>query len=153
MSRSLRVCALVAALACLPFAPTHAQSPSAPTAATAAPQPQNDYSKPESWLCRPGRKDACAVDLTTTVVPADGKLRREGFTPNPQAPIDCFYVYPTVSMDETPNSDMSAGPEEYNVILQQFARFASQCRVYAPLYRQVTLTEMVWIIVGNPLSF
>ena len=40
------------------------------------------------------------------------------------------------------NSDMTAGPEEHGVILQQFARFASVCRVYAPLYRQVTLTAL-----------
>ena len=34
---------------------------------------------------------------------------------------------------------MTAGNEERNVIRQQFARFASQCRTFAPLYRQVTL--------------
>ena len=34
---------------------------------------------------------------------------------------------------------MTAGNEERNVVRQQFARFASQCRPFAPLYRQVTL--------------
>jgi Protein of unknown function (DUF3089) len=104
---------------------------------------KNDYTKPENWLCRPGRADdACAADLTTTVVAADGTLTRETFTANPKAGIDCFYVYPTVSMDAAPNSDMTAGSEERNVIRQQFARFASQCRPFAPLYRQVTLTGL-----------
>ena len=27
-------------------------------------QPKNDYTKAESWLCRPGRQDACSVDMT-----------------------------------------------------------------------------------------
>src|SRR5262249_16756244 len=61
-----------------------------------APQP-NDYSDPKSWLCRPGRHDACDVDLTTTIVAADGKLGRETWKADTNASIDCFYVYPTVS--------------------------------------------------------
>ena len=47
---------------------------------------------------------------------------------------------------------MSAGPEEHSVIQQQFARFASQCRVYAPLYRQVTLTALRSVIAGKPMA-
>lgn len=86
---------------------------------------KNDYSKSESWLCRPGRQDACAIDLSTTIVAANGKLTPERWAANQQAPIDCFYVYPTVSNDPTGNSDMVAGPEELSVIRAQFARFAS----------------------------
>lgn len=115
-------------------------------------QPKNDYGKGESWLCRPGRQDACAVDLTTTIVAANGKLTEEKWTANPNAPIDCFYVYPTVSNDTTANSDMNAGPEERNVIQHQFARFGSQCRVYAPLYRQVTLTALRASLSGKPMA-
>ena len=122
--------------------PVAAQSP-APPAVTPAPAPaldKNDYSRPDTWLCRPGRTDdACAIDLTTTVVAADGTITKEAWTANPKAPIDCFYVYPTVSADPAPNSDMAAGNGERNVVRQQFARFASQCRPFAPLYRQVTL--------------
>jgi len=124
------------------------QTPSAP----AATQAKNDYSKAESWLCRPGGQDACAVDLTTTVVAANGKLTQEKWSANPKAPIDCFYVYPTVSLDATPNSDMNAGPEEKNVIRAQFARFGSQCRVFAPLYRQITLTALRAGMAGKPMA-
>jgi len=117
------------------------QAPQPPPASSAA--GKNDYSKPAAWLCRPGSsEDACAVDLTTTVVNADGTTARETWVANPTAPIDCFYVYPTVSRDQSPNSDMTAGDEERNVIRQQFARFASQCRPFAPLYRQVTLSGL-----------
>ncbi len=118
---------------------------------TTAPE-KNDYSKGDTWLCRPGRQDACTVDLTTTVVAANGKLKPEKWAANPQAPIDCFYVYPTVSNDQTPNSDMNAGPEEMSVIRAQFARFGSQCRVFAPLYRQVTLTALRAGIAGKPMA-
>jgi hypothetical protein len=112
----------------------------------------NDYRDAANWLCRPGGDDACAVDLTTTVVAANGKLSREAFAADPKAPIDCFYVYPTVSNDSTPNSDMTAGPEERSVIRSQFARFASQCRPFAPLYRQVTLTALRAGIGGQPMA-
>ena len=109
----------------------------------AAPPKPNDYSDPKAWLCRPGRKgDACDVDETTTIVSGDGKLTRETWSADPNAPIDCFYVYPTISTDQTPNSDMTADPAELNVVKQQFARFASKCRVYAPMYRQITLVGL-----------
>jgi hypothetical protein len=138
----LKLKALAVALAL--GAPLFAQAQPAPlqpveTPATPAP---NDYSDGKNWLCRPGREDACAVDLTTTVVAADGKLTRETWKSDPNAAVDCFYVYPTVSTDTTPNSDMTADPAETNVVRQQFARFASVCRPYAPLYRQVTLAGL-----------
>ena len=109
--------------------------------ATVAAEPV-DYDDPSTWLCRPGREDSCAVDLTTTVIAADGSLSKESWAADPDAAIDCFYVYPTVSRDATGNSDMEAGPEEHSVIRSQFARFASVCRPFAPLYRQVTLTAL-----------
>ena len=104
--------------------------------------PANDYSAPNTWLCRPGINGPCNVDLTTTVVSANGTLKRESWTSNPNAPIDCFYVYPTVSTDPTPNSDMNPDAAERNVIRQQFARFGSVCRLYAPMYRQITLAGL-----------
>ena len=120
-----------------------AQAPAAAQPAAAEAVKPNDYGDDKSWLCRPGRKgDACDIDLTTTVVAADGTLTREPFAANPKAPIDCFYVYPTISTDPNDNSDMTADPAELNVIAQQFARFASVCRPYAPLYRQMTLVGL-----------
>src|SRR5262245_30052413 len=155
MTRS--IAGLTIALGSMICAGALAQSPPAPApAAAAAPapsaQPRNDYGTPETWLCRPGRKDACTVDISTTIVSADGKLKHEKFKPNPRAEIDCFYVYPTVSLDATPNSDMTAGLEENSVIKHQFARFASQCRTYAPLYRQVTLTALRAVLTGKPMA-
>lgn len=129
-----------------------AQTPGATSQTEAKPLvAKNDYSNGDNWLCRPGRQDACAVDLTTTVISSKGKLKRETWAANPKAAIDCFYVYPTVSTDPGGNSDMIPGPEEKGVIRAQFARFASVCRVYAPMYRQITLTALRALLAGNPI--
>ena len=47
---------------------------------------------------------------------------------------------------------MNAGPEELAVIRAQAARFGSECRVFAPLYRQVTLTALRAAIAGRPMT-
>ena len=47
---------------------------------------------------------------------------------------------------------MNAGPEEKAVVHAQLARFGSECRIYAPLYRQVTLTALRAAIAGSPMS-
>jgi pimeloyl-ACP methyl ester carboxylesterase len=131
-------------------APAHEQAPAPPQPATAPAAAPNNYGDDAAWLCRPGRKgDACDVDLTTTIVAADGTLTRETFAADPKAPIDCFYVYPTVSADPTPMSDMSQDPAEKNVVLQQFARFASKCRPFAPMYRQITLRGLQTALATN----
>ncbi len=114
------------------------------------PPTKNDYADAKNWLCRPGQQDACAIDLTTTIVRADGTLTREAFTPSRNAAIDCFYVYPTVSADPSPNSDMNPGAEEKRVAGTQAARFQSQCRVYAPMYRQVTLRGLMTGLLTKP---
>jgi hypothetical protein len=118
--------------------------------ATQAPPPPNDYQDARSWLCRPGlHRDACDVDLNTTIVGADGQFTRETWTADANAPVDCFYVYPTVSTDPTPYSDMLPDAAELNVIRQQFARFGSVCRRYAPVYRQITLVGLRPLLAGT----
>lgn len=111
-----------------------------------------DYRSDAAWLCRPGRQDACTVDQTATVVAKSGRTSTERFRPASNPKVDCFYVYPTVSTDPTPNSDMTADPAERRVVEQQFARFASQCRLFAPLYRQVTLSALRSVMMGQPVA-
>jgi hypothetical protein len=116
-------------------------------------QQPNNYADAKSWLCRPGQHDACDPgellrDLTTTIIAADGTLSRETWKGDANAPIDCFYVYPTVSTDPGLNSDMNPDAAEMNVIRQQFARFGSKCRLYAPMYRQVTLAGLRRLLTG-----
>ncbi len=117
--------------------------------APAAPPAPNDYAQDENWLCRPGRQDACAADQTATVIAADGATTVETFKANPDAPIDCFYVYPTVSSDPGGNSDMTPDLPEKAVADQQLARFGQVCRLYAPSYRQVTIAALRKIMMGQ----
>jgi hypothetical protein len=102
----------------------------------------NVYANPGAWLCRPGRLDACAANQDATIVAADGALTLEPFHIDPDPPIDCFYVYPTVSHDPGGNSDLTVGPEERRAVEQQFARFRAKCRLFAPVYRQFTLKAL-----------
>lgn len=115
-------------------------SATAPMPATAA----LDYDDPAHWLCHPGKAgaDACNTDLSVTVIETDNSTRLVGFEPAGDPGFDCFYYYPTVSLDESWNSDAQPGPEEFNVIANQFARFGAACRLFAPVYRQRTLKEL-----------
>jgi hypothetical protein len=123
-----------------------------PAAAQTSSAPPPDYTQDAAWLCRPGRSDACAANQDVTVIRADGKRKIDKLRADAQIPFDCFYVYPTVSNDATPNSDLVAGPEEIAVAGAQAARFRQHCRVYAPLYRQVTLTALRSAMAGAPLQ-
>ena len=150
LTRCLAVAAVAAGLAHVSTGAAIAQAPPAAQAAVAAPAPTpNDYADGNAWLCRPGRTDACSVDLAATVIAADGSLTRERWSPDPNPAIDCFYVYPTVSTDPTAYSDMTTDPAELNVVQQQFARFGTKCRLYAPLYRQVTLAGLRRSMAGG----
>ena len=112
---------------------------SASPRAAAAP----DYADPSAWLCRPGRADVCAEPVASTVIsPANGARTRKTYAPDAAAPIDCFYVYPTVSQEPTGNADMTDSPEVDHAAAEQFARFSGACRPYAPLYRQTTVAAM-----------
>lgn len=125
--------ALAAALAAAPAAaPAAAQEPAA------AP----DYAEDSAWLCLPGRADACGTPLPTAALNPDGYGPAVAAAPAAEPPIDCFYVYPTISRDTSLNSDLIPGPEEQAVAAIQFARFAGVCRPFAPMYRQVTLAAL-----------
>jgi Protein of unknown function (DUF3089) len=111
----------------------------------------SDYSVAANWLCRPGRLDSCTqTDLSSTIVQADGSTTVEAFRGAEDAKVDCFYVYPTVSFQTTPNSDMTVTAAERNVAIAQLARFGAKCRLYAPMYRQVTLTALRTAMMGKP---
>jgi Protein of unknown function (DUF3089) len=109
------------------------------------------YARAEAWLCRPGASDLCAAPVVATVVQSDGSRGTRVLKPNPAAPIDCFYVYPTVSEDPGGNSGMTGGPGEKRAVAQQFAAFASVCRPFAPIYRQVTIAGIEAVLRHEPL--
>jgi hypothetical protein len=107
----------------------------------AAAAPANVYANAANWVCRPDKYDICDGWLDTTVVQANGRTSVERWAPSPNPPVDCFYLYPSSSFDLGTNSDRVAGLyEEVYVTRIQAARFGSTCRVFAPVYRSVTLT-------------
>lgn len=85
--------------------------------------------------------DTCDDDTSVTMVNADGSTEVLSFTPDPDAPVDCFYAYPTASEDATLSSDFNAGRER-EVAFQQAARLSSVCRMFAPTYRSITLAGL-----------
>jgi len=96
------------------------------------------------WLCKPGAQpNPCRDTLETTVYSPEGNARVENppFARRPK--VDCFYVYPTVSGQPGTNADRSIDPEQIAVAQQQASRFSRRCRVYAPIYRQLTLTGIL----------
>ncbi|MET8977893.1 DUF3089 domain-containing protein [Streptomyces sp. NPDC004539] len=117
------------------------------------------------WLCRPGMPaNPCGQDARGN--PLDQNLtgryllggstefdaRRadgthEPFTVPADPPVDCFYVYPTVDLLPNPLLRLGSLPPvpQNNALAVTFAqaqRFAGQCRIFAPVYRQLTLLEL-----------
>src|SRR4051794_16584798 len=94
------------------------------------------------WLCRPGLDDnPCEASRTATAVAADG-ARTVQRSPADKRPIDCFYVYPTVSPQQTLNATRTVDSALRGVAAIQASRFSSVCRVWAPVYRQITVSGL-----------
>jgi hypothetical protein len=96
------------------------------------------------WLCKPGQSpNPCTVGLATTVFsPTLHKLRVIHPARAKRPAIDCFYVYPTVSDQKTTLANLHVDPVERSIALYQAARYSQYCRVFAPMYRQVTVTAL-----------
>ena len=94
------------------------------------------------WLCKPGlANNPCTPNLRTTVLsPTETRLATVGFQRARRPRYDCFYVYPTVSSQPGLQADKSIDPELRSIALYQAARYSAGCRVYAPVYRQLTLS-------------
>jgi hypothetical protein len=141
----MRRASLVAAC-CVALAACSSSSPKAGSPTTIAPAKSTAPATPDRqvWLCKPGlASNPCQSDLTATAVAADGKRTFEQSRPASDPKIDCFYVYPTVSNQTTFNSNLKIDPAEIGVAIAQAARFSQVCRVYAPMYRQITVYGLV----------
>ena len=95
------------------------------------------------WLCGPGvADDPCRPGLSTTRY--DGWSERAGQVAprRVRRGVDCFYVYPTVSEQQRPVATRRVDPELRSTALYQAARYSQICRVFAPVYRQATLTAL-----------
>ena len=114
----------------------------ATTLAGADPFVSETYAESSHWICRPDIDDVCDDSYPLSTVSADGTIIEQPYVVAPdEAPVDCFYVYPTTSEDSTVSSDLVAGGE-IGATIGQFGRLNQACRMYAPMYRSVTLAGL-----------
>ena len=89
------------------------------------------------WLCRPGmRNDPCTAPLRATVVDEDGSKHTVDYKPDGNPPVDCFYLYPNVTLQQTDNANLDVDPQETAIAEMEASPFSRACRVYAPVYRE-----------------
>jgi Protein of unknown function (DUF3089) len=108
------------------------------------------------WLCNPAlpsAQDPCDTPLDTTDIAPNGASRV--YTPErvsaPERPVDCFYVYPTISNQLTLNATQAKDPPVVAIAKWQASRFSTVCRMFAPVYRQVTIAGLASLFVpGGP---
>jgi hypothetical protein len=97
------------------------------------------------WLCKPGmRANPCEPSLTTTAFSPSGKrlgVRHVHRLAHRRA--DCFYVYPTVSDQQRPQATQVVDDVLRSIALYQSARYSRDCRVFAPVYRQITIQGLL----------
>jgi len=120
-------------------------TPAVETPAVVTPAVETPVTPPAetTWLCKPGLvEDPCESSEETTVQLGDGSTSVEQAQPASNPPIDCFYVYPTVSSEIAVNANLTIGPEEKQIAIDQASRFSQDCKVYAPIYPQLTLVAI-----------
>jgi hypothetical protein len=107
------------------------QAPSAP--------PAPDYAQADTWAAWPGRAssaDSVAPGLPDASVPDDAK-------------VDVFFIHPTTYLTGTePNArfdepGLTSSRIEHGVLRFQASVFNACCRIYAPHYRQATISAFV----------
>ena len=95
------------------------------------------------WLCRPGlAHDPCQASLRTTVLTGASGSRVVDYQPARHPAIDCFYVYPLVSDQSGANANLDIDPQETAIAELEASPFAQDCRVFAPMYREATLSAV-----------
>jgi hypothetical protein len=100
------------------------------------------YRDDKMWICRPDLPfDVCRGDATATELLADHSRSIVPAGPAPQPDIDCFYVYPTVDLDLLPGNQSAAADRApaARATLSQLTPFNGVCKLYVPVYRQVTI--------------
>jgi hypothetical protein len=86
--------------------------------------------------------DPCTQSQAVTSVTATGASSVSSPEPTSSTSFACFYVYGTVSAEQSVNADLNRGRAEIDSALVQASPFSPVCQVYAPIYRQVTVTDL-----------
>lgn len=102
-----------------------------------------------TWLCSPDlTNDPCDLPGDTTNLGTGAVTPASAAAPESDKPVDCFYLYPTVTNDVALNAPGYPTPEVASIASFQAARFNTQCRVFAPVYRQIPLVGLPLALVG-----
>lgn len=104
-----------------------------------------------TWLCHPSvQDDPCEIPLDTTLQDRAGdRVATPARAASASRPVDCFYVYPTVSNQLALNATKARDPEVVSIAKYQAARFSSRCRMFAPIYRQFPLAGIGGLALGG----
>jgi hypothetical protein len=95
------------------------------------------------WICRPGTTpNPCLTNENALVVQASGTKTLQRARPAANPPIDCFYVMPTVSGEPGLTANLKIQTAETGVAKSQASRFSAVCKVYAPMYPQITVNGL-----------
>ncbi|MDH3655425.1 MAG: DUF3089 domain-containing protein [Myxococcales bacterium] len=102
------------------------------------------YASKDLWLCRPDiENDQCdMVDLSFTEIQPDGSQVTGDVIENSNAEVDCFYVYHTVNLSPIAENTETLSPTDPAVLKalhRDGVHFRELCRVFAPLYHQMSL--------------
>ncbi|WP_051198829.1 DUF3089 domain-containing protein [Gordonia shandongensis] len=102
-----------------------------------------------TWLCRPDMpRDPCDLPNDTTDM-LTGKRTPATSIPEADKKVDCFYVYPTVTDTSGLVADRSPVPAVRSIARFQAAPFADRCRIFAPVYRQMTLWGLTPAVMAS----
>lgn len=119
------------------------------SAALVAPPAQAKVIDGVDWLCHPDiANDPCDLkndrtDLGTgRTYPATNGRQQD-------KPIDCFYVYPTVTDTLGLSAPGHEVPATESIARFQAAPFNDQCRIFAPNYRQMTLFGLTPAVIAS----
>ncbi|MDV6261914.1 DUF3089 domain-containing protein [Rhodococcoides yunnanense] len=102
-----------------------------------------------TWLCNPDMtNDPCDLPGDTTDLGSGMVTPGPAAIPESDKPVDCFYLYPTVANDVALNAPGYATPEVESIASYQAARFNTECRVFAPVYRQTPAVVLPAALIG-----
>jgi hypothetical protein len=151
-ARPWRLLAAVAALAGACSVLAACSSASKPGTAP-APASSGAASSGTVWLCRPGATpDPCESNRAATVVQASGaNSLLPAQTSASASRFDCFFVYGTVSEQDSENSNLAVQAGETDAAIALASRFSQVCQVYAPMYRQLTWQGLL-ALAANPAA-
>ena len=95
-----------------------------------------------TWLCSPtlpAATNPCVTKQSTSTVLSNNSRSISSVSVPSKPKVDCFYVYPTTSDEQSLVADFAITPELKSIALFQAAPYNRICKVYAPVYRQMTI--------------